>query len=194
LSVAFVVRPRPLSPLPIADVIRHHQSVTLTAGASMSPLSLPGPPVIVATPPAVEQRAIAVVAAAAAAVGDDAGVRLRVILFRPSPQSRALTVGGPAQVFPPKRFFWGGRPLFPKRKKHSKNRQTPNKERPFFSTKMRIAPPHCRDFRIDLQRPWTINRRIGDRQGMSNCFRHALTIAVLLFFFVAAVLGRNNIK
>jgi hypothetical protein len=41
-------------------------------------------------------------------------------------------VGGPAQVFPPKRFFLGGRPLFPKRKKHPKNRQTPNKERPFF--------------------------------------------------------------
>ena len=61
----------------------------------------PTPPVIVATPPAVEQRAIAVVvaaAAAAAAVGDDAGVRLRVILVLvgpaiplPSPQSRAST-------------------------------------------------------------------------------------------------------
>jgi hypothetical protein len=46
----------------------------------------------------VEQRAIAVAAAAAAAVGDDAGVRLHVILVLvgpaippPSPQSRALT-------------------------------------------------------------------------------------------------------
>jgi hypothetical protein len=45
----------------------------------------PTPPVVVATPPAVEQRAIAVVAAAAAAVGDDAGVRLRVILVLVSP-------------------------------------------------------------------------------------------------------------
>ena len=106
-SVAFVVRPRPLSPLPMADVIRHHQSVTLTAGASTSPLSSPGPPVVVATPPAMEQRAIAVVAAAAAAVGDDAGVRLRVILVLvvpaippPSPQSRASTAPI-ARRFPP---------------------------------------------------------------------------------------------
>jgi len=47
---------------------------------------------------------------------------------------------------------------------------------------MRIAPPHRRDFMIDLQQRWSINRKIGDRQGMSNCFQHALTIAVLLFF------------
>ncbi len=50
-------------------------------------------------------------------------------------------LGGPAQVFPPKRFFLGGRPLFPKRKKHSKNRQTPNKERPFFRPRWELPPP-----------------------------------------------------
>jgi hypothetical protein len=79
----------------MADVIGHHQSVTLTAGASTSPSSSPGPPVVVTTPPAVEQRAIAVVADA---VGDDADVRLRVIVVLvvpanppPSLQSRAST-------------------------------------------------------------------------------------------------------
>ena len=78
---------------------RHHQSVTLTAGTSTSPSSLPGPPVVVATPPAVEQRAIAVIAAAAAAaVGDNADVRLRLIVVLvvpaippPAPQSRTST-------------------------------------------------------------------------------------------------------
>jgi hypothetical protein len=80
-------------------------------------------------------------------------------------------------------FFWAGDLLFGSAKKHPKNRQTPNKERPFFDT-MRIAPPHRHNFTIDLQRRWLINCKIGDRQGMSNCFRHALTIAVLLFFFV----------
>jgi hypothetical protein len=33
---------------------------------------------------------------------------------------------------------------------------------------MRIAPPHRCDFTIDLQRNWTINCKIGDRQGMSK--------------------------
>ena len=78
---------------------RRQQSVTLTAGASTSPSSSPDPPVVVATPPVVGQRAIAVVAASAA-VGDDADVRLRVIVVivlvvpaisPPSPQSRAST-------------------------------------------------------------------------------------------------------
>jgi len=60
---------------------------------------------------------------------------------------------------------------------------------------MRIAPPpHRRDFTIDLQRRWSINRKIGDCHRMLNLFQHAVTIAVLLFFFVAAVRGRNNIK
>lgn len=71
----------------MADVIRHHQSVTLTAGTSTSPSSSPGPPIVVAMLPAVEQRAIAVIAAAAAvavgataAIGAAANVRLRIIL------------------------------------------------------------------------------------------------------------------
>ena len=53
-------------------------------------------------------------------------------------------LGGPAQVFPPKRFFLGGRPLFPKRKKHPKNRQTPNKESPFFDQDENRPPPSSR--------------------------------------------------
>jgi hypothetical protein len=47
---------------------------------------------------------------------------------------------------------------------------------------MRIAPPHCRNFPIDLQRPWSINCKIGDRHRMLNLFQHAVTIAFLLFF------------
>jgi hypothetical protein len=47
---------------------------------------------------------------------------------------------------------------------------------------MRIAPPHRRDFPIDLQRRWSINCKIGDRHRMLNLFQHAVTIAFLMFF------------
>jgi hypothetical protein len=76
-----------------------------------------------------------------------------------------MIVGAPGQVFPPKSFFWAGDLLFPKRKKHPKNRQTPNKERPFFHHDEN-RPPHRRVFMIDLQLRWSINGKIGDRQGM----------------------------
>jgi hypothetical protein len=95
----------------MSDVIRHHQSVTLTAGASTStsPSSSPGPPVVVATPPAVEQRVIAGrPAAAAAAVGDNIDVRLRIIVVLvvpaippPSPQSRVSTAPPSRDDLPP---------------------------------------------------------------------------------------------
>ena len=39
---------------------------------------------------------------------------------------------GSSPSLPAKRFFLGGRPTFSKCKKHSKIKQTPNKERPFF--------------------------------------------------------------
>ena len=94
---------------------------------------------------------------------------------------QCMCLGGPAQVFPPKRFFLGGRPLFPKRKKHPKNRQTPNKESPFFDQDEN-RPPHRRDFTIDLQRRWSINHNIGDRQFTYYLIVRALTITVLLFF------------
>jgi hypothetical protein len=47
---------------------------------------------------------------------------------------------------------------------------------------MRIAPPHHRDFPIDLQPRWSINRKIGNPYRMLNLFQHAVTIAFLLFF------------
>jgi hypothetical protein len=94
-------------------------------------------------------------------------------------------------VFPPKSFFLGGNPSFFEAQKNTKKTDRRGTKRgPFFDT-MRITPPHHRNFTIDLQRRWSINRKIGDRQGMSNCFRHALTIANL-FFFVGPALGRNN--
>ncbi len=51
-----------------------------------------------------------------------------------------LGIGGPAQVFPPILFFLRGRPIFSKCQKTPKNRQTPNKERPFFRHD-EIPPP-----------------------------------------------------
>ena len=40
--------------------------------------------------------------------------------------------------------------------------QSSNKERPFFQQDEN-PPPHRRDFTIDLQQRWSINRKIGDR-------------------------------
>jgi hypothetical protein len=79
--------------------------------------------------------------AAAAAVGDDACVRLRVILVPPSPQSRALTVGDPAQVFPPKKVFFGWETTFSEAQKTLKKQTDAEQREALFSTKMRIAPP-----------------------------------------------------
>jgi hypothetical protein len=63
-----------------------------------------------------------------------------------------------------------------------------NKERPFFHQDDN-PPPHRRDFPIDLQQHWSINRKIGDH--MYYLIVRALTVVVLLFFLCAA-LGRNN--
>ena len=77
---------------------------------------------------------------------------------------KSSRVGGPAQVFPPKRFFLGGRPTFSKRKKTPK-KQTDAEQREalFWHDENRPPPPHRCDFTIDLQRCWSINRKIGDR-------------------------------
>jgi len=72
---------------------------------------------------------------------------------------------GSSTSLPPNIFGGAGDLLFPKRRKHPKNRQTPNKERPFFHHDEN-RPPHCHEFTIDLQRRWSINGKIGDRQGM----------------------------
>jgi len=68
---------------------------------------------------------------------------------------------GSSPSLPANNFFSGGRPNFSMIQNPPKNRQTPNKERRFFDTtkkiesvffaKMIIAPPHLRDFTIDLQ-------------------------------------------
>ena len=50
-------------------------------------------------------------------------------------------LGGPAQVFPPIFFFCGGRPTFRSGQNPQKNRQTPNKERPFFRHDENPHPP-----------------------------------------------------
>ena len=49
------------------------------------------------------------------------------------------------------------------------------KERPFFDQDDN-PPPHRRDFPIDLQQHWSINRKIGDR--MYYLIVRALTVAV----------------
>jgi hypothetical protein len=76
--------------------------------------------------------------AAVAAVATVAAVGPVAATAAVAPVTAVATVGGPAQVFLPKSFL-GRRPTFSKQKKHPKNKQTPNKERPFFDT-MRIAP------------------------------------------------------
>jgi len=64
---------------------------------------------------------------------------------------------GSSPSLPANNFFSGGRPNFSMHQNPQKNRQMLNKERPIFDT-MRIAPPHRRNFTIDLQRRWSINR------------------------------------
>ena len=88
---------------------------------------------------------------------------------------------GSSPNLPAKKFFWAGDLLFRSAKNTQKTDRRRTKRGPFFTT-MRIAPPHRRDFMIDLQRHWSINRKIGDRHRMLNLFQHAVTIAVLLFF------------
>jgi hypothetical protein len=92
----------------------------------------------------------------------------------------SLVVGGPAHSFPPF-FFILARRYFFSGGESPKNRQTPNKERPSFDT-TRIAPPHRRDFTIDLQQCWSINRKIGDRQCTYYLIVRALTVADCCFF------------
>jgi hypothetical protein len=93
-----------------------------------------------------------------------------------------LSTRGSGPSLPAKKIFFGRETTFSEAQKTPKKQTDAEQREALFSTKMRIAPPHRRNFTIDLQWPWTINRKIGDRQGMSSCFRHALTIAVLLFF------------
>ncbi len=104
-----------------------------------------------------------------------------------------VKLGGPVHSFPPFLFFFGA-PLFPlffcsggnrkhpKLPKDSKNRQMPNKERPFFRQDDIPPPPHHRDFPIDLQQRWSINRKIGYCQCTYYLIVRALTIADCGFF------------
>jgi hypothetical protein len=77
---------------------------------------------------------------------------------------------GSGPSLPAKKVFFGRETTFSEAQKTPKKQTDAEQREALFLTKMRIAPPHRRDFTIDLQRPWTINREIGDRQGMSNCF------------------------
>jgi hypothetical protein len=91
----------------------------------------------------------------------------------------------------PSIFFYSGAPLFfflgdGSECEHEKTDRRRTKRGRVFDT-MRIAPPHCRDFTIDLQQSWSINRKIGDRQCTYYLIVHALTVADC-FFFVAATI------
>ncbi len=89
---------------------------------------------------------------------------------------------GSSTSLPANNFFFGRENYFFQSTKNTqKTDRRRTKRGPFFTT-MRIAPPHRRDFPIDLQRPCLINRKIGDRHRMLNLFQHAVTIAFLLFF------------
>ena len=99
--------------------------------------------------------------------------------------SKCLEVGGPAHSFP--LLVYSGVPLFffsffsggvwtPK------NRQTPNKERPSFWHYENCPPPHRRNFTIDLQQCWSINRKIGNHQCTYYLVVRALTVADCCFF------------
>ena len=55
---------------------------------------------------------------------------------------------------------------------------------------MRIAPPHRRDFTIDLQRRRSINHKIGNRHRMLNLFQHAVMIAFFCFFCRACLASK----
>jgi hypothetical protein len=85
--------------------------------------------------------------------------------------------------FVPSIFFYSGAPLFffwGECKHQKTDRRRTNRVR--FFVKMIIAPPHRRDFTIDLQQRWSINRKIGDCQCTYYLIVRALTVAVLLFF------------
>jgi len=92
--------------------------------------------------------------------------------------------------FVPSNFFFSGAPLFPiffvlagkaNTQKQTDAKQRSNKERPFFCQDDN-PPPHRRNFPIDLQQRWSINRKIGDRQWTYYSIVRALTVAVLLLF------------
>ena len=72
-------------------------------------------------------------------------------------------------------FCFGGN------REHPKTDRRQTKRGPFFD-KMIIPPPHCRNFPIDLQQRWSINRKIGNRQCTFYLIVRALTVAVFLFF------------
>jgi len=46
------------------------------------------------------------------------------------------------------------------------------------------------DFTIDLQRRWSINRKIGDRHRMLNLFQRAVTIVFFVYFSALASLRK----
>ncbi len=101
------------------------------------------------------------------------------------------TSRGSSSALPASIFFGAGDLLFrsTKNPKQTDRRQT--KRGPFFNT-MRITPPIVAILRIDLQQRWSINRKISNRQSTYYLIVRALAILVLLFF-LAATLGRNNI-
>ena len=110
-----------------------------------------------------------------------------------------MQIGGPVHLFPP--FFFSGVPLFPiffvlagkaNTQKQTDAEQRSNKERPFFRQDDN-PPPHRRDFPIDLQQRWSINRKIGDRQCTNYSIVSTCTDGRrFVVFFVGAALGRNN--
>ena len=74
-------------------------------------------------------------------------------------------------------FFWGGGSEC----EHQKTDRRRTKRGRVFDT-MRIAPPHCRNFTIDLQQCWSINRKISNRQCTYYLIVRALTVADCVFF------------
>ena len=94
--------------------------------------------------------------------------------------------------FVPSIFFFLARPFFlffsfwresrtPKATQRQQ-KQTDAKQREALFLPRWYPPPHRRDFPIDLQQRWSINRKIGDRQCTYYLIVRALTIADCCFF------------
>jgi hypothetical protein len=98
--------------------------------------------------------------------------------------------------FVPSIFFYSGVPLFffwgeSGECEHQKTDRRRTKRGRVFDT-MRINPPHRRDFTIDLQKCWLINRKIGDRQCTYYLIVRALTVTDCCFFLQLPPFGPNN--
>jgi hypothetical protein len=96
------------------------------------------------------------------------------------PAVHVLRGSGPS--LPAKKIFCWAEDHFFRSAKNTQKTDRRRTKRALFLTKMRIAPPHRHDFTIDLQRRWSINHNIGDRQFTYYLIVRALTITVLLFF------------